>query len=90
MLGPVFGGWGFALALNINFVAMPFWVIMVLAGLAALLSLAVYEGDGHEIKLEGDEEVESEKPMVERRDVEVGLGIASKRENAGIGGASTP
>jgi MFS family permease len=73
MLGPVLGGWGYALALNINFVAMPFWASMILSIGACFLSLAIYEGSGHEIKLEGDEEDEDfEKETTAKGDVEVG------------------
>lgn len=65
MLGPIFGGWGFALALQIQVIGFPFWTIMLLSGLACVLSLAVREGDGHEIKLEGEEE-EAEAEAAEK------------------------
>jgi predicted MFS family arabinose efflux permease len=73
MLGPLLGGWAFALALDIKFVAMPFWVMLVFSCLAATLSFWVKEGDGHEIKLEGEEEEaeDSKKEMVQKSDVEV-------------------
>jgi hypothetical protein len=91
MLGPVFGGWGFALALNMKFVAMPFWVAMLLSASACVLSLAVYEGDGHEIKLEGDEdETLEEKPVVERIDVEIANGSVERREHTSSSGDRTP
>jgi hypothetical protein len=94
MLGPVFGGWGFALALNWKFVAMPFWAAMVLSAFACVLSLAVYEGDGHEIKLEGDEEEADdevvEKPMVERIDVEVANSSVGRRAHPSASGEQTP
>jgi len=70
MLGPVFAGWGYALALNINFVALPFWLSMVLSALACVLSLAIYEGSGHEIWLEGDEDMEETKVEGRKKDNE--------------------
>jgi MFS family permease len=89
MLGPIFGGWGFALALNLKFVAMPFWAAMILSGLACLLSLAVFEGDGHEIKLDGDEAIEDMteiKDKVEKTDVELANGVLERREHSSASG----
>jgi hypothetical protein len=89
MLGPIFGGWGFALALNLKFVAMPFWAAMILSGLACLLSLAVFEGDGHEIKLDGDEAMEDMteiKDKVEKTDVELANGAVERREHSSASG----
>ncbi len=88
MLGPLLGGWAFALALDMQFVAMPFWVMLVFSCLAATLSFWVREGDGHEIKLEGEEdeggEAEvSKREMVHKRDVEVSRGGVSLRGHIG-------
>jgi hypothetical protein len=93
MLGPVFGGWGFALALNWNFIPFPFWAAMILSGLACVLSLAVHEGDGHEIKLEGEEDESEdvdEKSMVERHDVELENGSAERRDPQPAAGWRSP
>jgi hypothetical protein len=92
MLGPVMGGWGFALALQIRMVLLPFWGIMILSALAVLFSLLLIEGDGHEIKLEGEEEEfeEEEKDTAEAADVEVASQEALKRENAGMKEVRTP
>jgi hypothetical protein len=105
MLGPVFGGWSFALALDWKFVAMPFWVMAVFSALAIILSFWVYEGDGHEIKMEGEEEEEAEAEIVldeerEEKDrtgeVEVGggglyiNGAVTRRESNVGGGRETP
>ena len=65
MLGPLFGGWGLGLGLQVGIVGFPFWVIMVVSSMGAVAALAVYEGDGHELKLEGDDEDE----MAEKADV---------------------
>jgi hypothetical protein len=90
MLGPVLGGWGYALALNINFVAMPFWASMVLSGAACFLSLAIYEGSGHEIRLETDDEEEDfEKETSIKGDVEVATGVAESSNKAQNGSEST-
>jgi MFS family permease len=92
MLGPLFGGWSFALALNWEFVAMPFWAMMVFSVFAATLSWWVYEGDGHEIKLEGeeDEAEEEEKLMVQRHDIEISAPGMSRRESNVHPGRATP
>ena len=95
MLGPIFGGWGFALALQIRTVVLPFWVIMVFSALAVVLSLAIWEGDGHEIKLDGEEEEQEEEPMKDEKpsvmklDVEFASGVGY-RENAGMAEIRTP
>ncbi|KAF2673980.1 MFS general substrate transporter [Microthyrium microscopicum] len=92
MLGPVMGGWGFALALQIRLVIFPFWTIMVLSALAVVFSLALTEGDGHEVKLEGEEEEfeEAEKDAAEANDVEVATDEASKRDGLGLKDVHTP
>jgi len=89
MLGPVMGGWGFALALRVRIVVIPFWALMVFSAMAVFVSYLIYEGNGHEIKLDGEEEAEEEKSEVTRLDVEVG-GVVGKRENAGLAEVRTP
>jgi MFS family permease len=72
MLGPLFGGWGFGLGLDIGFVGFPFWTMVFVAGIGVVTSFTLREGDGHEIVLDGDpEKEESKEEMVERRDVEI-------------------
>jgi MFS family permease len=88
MLGPVFGGWGFALALQIQVIGFPFWVIMLLSALACVLSLAVREGDGHEIKMEGEEEEEAAEKLMQRIDTDVV--DVERRNNAGMAEIRTP
>jgi len=92
MLGPVFAGSSFAWALNIKFIALPFWLAMILSATACVLSLAVYEGDGHEIKLEGDEdeENEEEKSLVKKVDIEIAGGTTGRREHSSASGDKTP
>jgi len=88
MLGPIFGGWGFALALQIQVIGFPFWVIMLLSALACVLSLAVKEGDGHEIKMEGEEEEEEEEKLLQKINTDVT--DVERRINAGMAEIRTP
>jgi predicted MFS family arabinose efflux permease len=95
MMGPLLGGWAFALALDMHFVAMPFWVMLVFSALAAVLALWVKEGDGHEIKLEGEEELEEalqarEKEMMGKAGLEIVENGLSRREQNVRAGFTTP
>jgi hypothetical protein len=69
--------------------------MMIFSALAVFLSLAVWEGDGHEIKLEGEEDeeeelIKDEKPTVTKLDVEFTSGDAERRGNAGMAEIRTP
>lgn len=55
-LGPVLCGYVYGLGLDHNVVGMVFWGLSVVAVLGFGASLLVYEGNGHEIWLEGDVE----------------------------------
>jgi hypothetical protein len=55
--GPVTGGWLYGLGLNYGYVGGVFWGLAGSAVIGLLVSFWVREGNGHEIWLEGDEEV---------------------------------
>ncbi|KAF2399343.1 MFS general substrate transporter [Trichodelitschia bisporula] len=61
MLGPLTGGWVFGAGLDAGVVGVAFWATMLVALVAGLFSMLVWEGDGHEIILEGDEEYGKER-----------------------------
>jgi hypothetical protein len=76
--------------LNINFVALPFWASALFSACACVLSYAIYEGSGHEIILEGDEDLEETKPEVAQND-DVEVGGSNKQAaltQAGLGNRS--
>lgn len=56
--GPVLSGYLYGLGLARGVVGAVFWGLSGVAACGCLASLCVREGDGHEIWLEGDEEVE--------------------------------
>jgi hypothetical protein len=57
MLGPLLGGWGFGLGLKAGVVGAAFWALMGFSSLGALFGMLAQEGSGHEIVLEGDEDL---------------------------------
>jgi len=69
-IGPAFGGWLYGEGLNIGMVGLMFWVLAGMSGVTCLASNWVREGDGHEIRLDGDDEAEEE---ADRRNRELGF-----------------
>ena len=59
-LGPVLGGHLYGLGLEAGVVGAVWWALAAVAVLGAVTSLFVWEGDGHEVWLEGDELEEDE------------------------------
>lgn len=59
-LGPVLGGYLYGLGLSKGIVGAVFWVLSGVAVCGIVASWFVREGDGHEIRLEGDDEAEAE------------------------------
>ncbi|KAI0448251.1 major facilitator superfamily domain-containing protein [Xylaria acuta] len=55
-IGPITGGWLYGLGLNHGFVAGVFWGLAGMAVAGVVVSFWVNEGDGHEIRLDGDGE----------------------------------
>jgi len=59
-VGPALGGWLYGLGLSHGMVGLVFWGLGGLACVSCVASNWVREGDGHEIRLEGDDEAEAE------------------------------
>jgi hypothetical protein len=57
-IGPAIGGAMYGLGLKKGVVGAVWWGLSCLALLNCIASLFVFEGDGHEIWLEGDKEAE--------------------------------
>lgn len=65
-IGPALGGFLYGQGLEHGCVGAVFWGLAVMAGVCCLASNFVKEGDGHEIRLEGDDEAESEAERINR------------------------
>jgi MFS family permease len=65
-IGPALGGWLYGLGLEHGCVGAVFWALAGMAGLCCVASTFVREGDGHEIRLEGDDEAEEEAERANR------------------------
>ncbi|KAI9048534.1 hypothetical protein LZ554_007367 [Drepanopeziza brunnea f. sp. 'monogermtubi'] len=59
-VGPAMGGWLYGVGLRNGVVGMMFWILACVAVFSIVASNWVREGDGHEIRLEGDDEAEAE------------------------------
>ncbi len=59
-VGPALGGWLYGQGLKNGVVGAVFWGLACVAVLSIVASNWVREGDGHEIRLEGDDEAEEE------------------------------
>jgi len=59
-IGPTLGGWLYGLGLSHGMVGLAFWVLAFMSVCTITASNWVREGDGHEIRLEGDDEAEAE------------------------------
>lgn len=59
-VGPALGGWLYGVGLRKGVVGATFWGLACLAACSCVMSNFVKEGDGHEIRLEGDDEAEEE------------------------------
>jgi hypothetical protein len=56
-VGPVIGGWWYGAGLKAGIIGAAWWGIAVMAGAGSITALWVYEGNGHEIFLDGEQEV---------------------------------
>lgn len=65
-VAPALGGWLYGQGLEIGCVGLAFWTLAGMAGVVCLASNFVREGDGHEIRLEGDDEAEEEAERINR------------------------
>lgn len=59
-IGPVAGGYFYGLGLSKGVVGAVWWALSGVAVCGIVASLSVREGDGHEIKLDGDDDAEEE------------------------------
>ena len=59
-MGPALGGYLYGLGLKNGVVGAVFWGLALVAMGSIVASNWVREGDGHEIRLEGDDEAEEE------------------------------
>ena len=57
-VGPVVGGWWYGLGLDIGKVEAGWWGLAVMSILGCCSAIWIYEGNGHEIYLQEEEEVE--------------------------------
>lgn len=57
-VGPVVGGWWYGYGLDIGMVAWGWWGVAAMSALACGTALGMHDGSGHEIVLEGEEEME--------------------------------
>ncbi|CZT06451.1 related to E.coli tetracycline resistance protein TCR1 [Rhynchosporium graminicola] len=58
-VGPALGGWLYGVGLKNGVVGAMFWVLACVAVFSIIASNWVREGDGHEIRLDGDDEAEA-------------------------------
>ncbi|CAG8983517.1 hypothetical protein HYALB_00004318 [Hymenoscyphus albidus] len=65
-VGPALGGWLCGAGLEKGVVGAMFWVLAGFAGINCFASNFVKDGDGHEIRLEGDDEAEEEADRLNR------------------------
>lgn len=65
-IGPAVGGWLYGQGLEKGCVGAVFWVLAGMASVCCISSNFVKEGDGHEIRLEGDDEAEEEAERINR------------------------
>lgn len=57
-VGPVLSGWWYGYGLDIGMVAWGWWGVALVSAMGSVAALAMYEGNGHEIVLEGEDEEE--------------------------------
>lgn len=57
-VGPVVGGWWYGYGLDIGMVAWGWWGTAGVAVLGCFTAMAMHEGSGHEIFLEGEEDMD--------------------------------
>lgn len=65
-LGPAIGGWLLGFGNDHGYIGLSFWTLAVVAIGSCVASNWVREGDGHEIRLEGDDEAEEEAEATNR------------------------
>ncbi|KAJ9144615.1 MFS general substrate transporter [Pleurostoma richardsiae] len=66
-VGPVVGGWWYGMGLDAGIVEAGWWGVAGMSALGCVSAMWTYEGSGHEIYLEGEEEDEFARPGPARR-----------------------
>ncbi|KAH7119733.1 major facilitator superfamily domain-containing protein [Dendryphion nanum] len=64
--GPIMFGWIFGKGLDMGVVGLAWWILAIVAIVGSIAGRFLYEGDGHEILLEG--EIKGEDGVVRRED----------------------
>ncbi|KAI0886210.1 MFS general substrate transporter [Annulohypoxylon maeteangense] len=54
--GPVIGGWWYGEGLKMGIVGASWWAVALVSALGCVSAMFIYEGSGHEILLEGEED----------------------------------
>ncbi|KAI0113808.1 MFS general substrate transporter [Hypoxylon sp. NC0597] len=55
-IGPIVGGWWYGAGLEMGMVGFSWWVVSLVSALGCISAMFIYEGSGHEIFLEGEED----------------------------------
>ncbi|OTA62875.1 MFS general substrate transporter [Hypoxylon sp. EC38] len=55
-IGPVVGGWWYGAGLEMGMVGASWWAVALVSALGCISAMFIYEGSGHEIFLEGEED----------------------------------
>ncbi|KAI0839536.1 MFS general substrate transporter, partial [Hypoxylon sp. FL0890] len=55
-VGPVVGGWWYGAGLEMGIVGASWWAVALVSALGCVSAMLIYEGSGHEIYLEGEED----------------------------------
>ncbi|KAI1409928.1 MFS general substrate transporter [Hypoxylon sp. FL1857] len=55
-IGPVVGGWWYGTGLEMGVVGASWWAVALVSALGCVSAMFIYEGSGHEIFLEGEED----------------------------------
>ncbi|KAI0384980.1 MFS general substrate transporter [Hypomontagnella monticulosa] len=55
-VGPVVGGWWYGAGLEAGMVGISWWAVALVSVLGCVSAMFIYEGSGHEVFLEGEEE----------------------------------
>ncbi|KAI9754392.1 MAG: hypothetical protein M4579_004730 [Chaenotheca gracillima] len=84
-VGPVVGGWLLGVGLHRGMVGGVWWGLSAIAAFGCLAAGWVYEGSGHEILLEGEEEEEEDRERREAREKKNSPARSTEQS-----GASTP
>ncbi|EPE29375.1 MFS general substrate transporter [Glarea lozoyensis ATCC 20868] len=69
-VGPALSGWVYGVGLKNGVVGITFWVLAGFGFLSCFASNFVKDGDGHEVRLDGDDEAEAEADKTNRSQIQ--------------------